>query len=311
VVQGSNEAGPPEPRPHEPAGSPGRGGTGPVSLFDYPRLLAGTWLLDRYCVVEKIGEGGFGYVYLVRDQSIGEEVILKILAPQISLDESMIKRFVHELKYNRRIVHPNVIRLYDFLDLNPGHAISMEYFPSEDLGLLLARAGRLEADRLLRLTAQLCRGLKAAHDTGIVHRDIKPPNILVGENDRTKIVDFGLAAASGMNQSRVTKSGLLVGTPQYMAPEQIRGAEVDHRTDIYALGALLYECLCGVPPFESDNPVSVLMMHLTDPVPSIRERAPDVPAVLEWLIETSLAKDPADRPQSVGDVLAEIEKQAA
>lgn len=296
-----------------PSGVSAHGGGlgGGVSLFDYPSLPAGTVLLDRYTVLRKIGEGGFGYVYLVLDGSVREELILKILSPQISLDDTMIQRFVHELKYNRRIVHPNVIRLYDFLELNPGHAISMEYFPSIDLGTLLDRERTVAGDRLVRITEQICHGLKAAHDSGIVHRDIKPPNVLLGDEDRVKIVDFGLAAASDTKHSRVTKSGILVGTPQYMAPEQIRGSEIDLRTDIYSLGALLFECLSGRPPFASENPVNVLMMHLTEPVPEIRAVCPDAPEPLIWLIDRSLAKDPADRPQSVDEILAELRRRAA
>ncbi|MCA9728192.1 MAG: HEAT repeat domain-containing protein, partial [Candidatus Eisenbacteria bacterium] len=294
--------------PASGAGSPGVWTS--FSFQHFPNLPPDTILLDRYRIVRKIGEGGFGYVYLVLDGSVGEEIILKILSPKISLDESMIRRFVHELKYNRRIIHPNVIRLYDFLELNPGHAISMEYFPSEDLGLLLERGGKIAPEQLLPLAAQICEGLRAAHDSGIVHRDIKPHNVLIGEHGRVKIVDFGLAASEA-NQSRVTRSGIIVGTPQYMAPEQIRGGEVDHRTDLYALGAMLFECLTGAPPYRAENPVAVLMMHLTDPVPPVREQVADAPDALVWLIETALAKDPAERPQSAGEILAEIERRAA
>ncbi|MEZ4649308.1 MAG: HEAT repeat domain-containing protein [Candidatus Eisenbacteria bacterium] len=286
-------------------------GTPGVSLFDYPNLPAGTPLLERYTVIRKIGEGGFGYVYLVMDGSVREEIILKILSPQISMDETMIQRFVHELKYNRRIVHPNVIRLYDFLELNPGHAISMEYFPSRDLGTILDAEKTIEPERLLRITEQVCQGLKAAHDSGIVHRDMKPPNVLIGDGERVKIVDFGLAAASDSKQSRVTKSGILVGTPQYMAPEQIRGTDIDVRTDIYSLGALLFECAAGEPPFSSENPVNVLMMHLTDAVPRVEERCPGLPDALTWLINQALSKDPADRPQSIDEILAELGRRAA
>ena len=295
-----------------PSGASGSfGPSSGVSLFDYPNLPADTQLLDRYRVLRKIGEGGFGYVYLVMDLSVREEVILKILSPQISLDETMIHRFVHELKYNRRIVHPNVIRLYDFLELNPGHAISMEYFPSADLGSLLDREKTVEPGRLLRITEQICLGLKAAHDSGIVHRDIKPPNVLLGDEDRVKIVDFGLAAASDSKHSRMTKSGILVGTPQYMAPEQIRGTDVDVRTDIYSLGTLLFECLAGHPPYVSDNPVNVLMMHLSDPIPRIQDACPGVPEALAWLIDESRRKDPTDRPQSIDEILAELGRRAA
>ena len=282
-----------------------------ISLVDLPKLPPGTVLLDRYVVVRKIGEGGFGYVYLVQDRSVGEEVILKILAPQISLDESMIKRFVHELKFNRRIVHPNVIRLYDFLELNPGHAISMEYFASQDLGDLLEREKRIDPERVLAMARQICDGLKAAHDSGIVHRDIKPQNVLIGAGDRVKIVDFGLAARSDTNLSRVTKSGILVGTPQYMSPEQIRGNEIDLRTDLYALGALLFECVTGHPPYVSNNPVNILMMHINDPVPQARDEVPELPDVLEWLIQSSLSKDPAGRPQTADEILVELDRRAA
>jgi serine/threonine-protein kinase len=254
-------------------------------------------------VIRQVGKGGFGAIYLVEDTAVQEELILKILNPQLSSDETALRRFVQELKLTRAITHGNVIRIYDLLDLKGAHAVSMEYFPSKDLGKVIRSQGSLDALRTLRIAIQTCEGLAAAHGEGVIHRDMKPANILVGEQDAVKIVDFGLAAAEQQLGSRLTKSGLLIGTPEYMAPEQISGGEVDHRADIYSVGILLYEMLSGKKPFTADTPVKILFQHLEGEAEPLGRLVEGLPLDLEYLVTCSMARDPDDRPRTAGDLL--------
>lgn len=277
-----------------------------AGVGDVHRLEAGTMLLDRYQIVRKVGRGGYGAVYLVEDAAVGEQVILKILNPQLSFDENARQRFVRELKLTRRITHPNIIRLYDFLDLGGAHAVSMEYFPGEDLGQILAREVRLSWERGLRIMWQVCDGLAVAHGIGIVHRDLKPANLLIGDGDTLKILDFGLATPIQNPESRLTKSGLLIGTPEYMAPEQIAGEKVDARVDIYAIGIMLYEMFSGMKPYMDDTPVKVLFRHLEGDATPLAEVAPEVPAGLASLVTRTMARNPDERPPTVVDLRDEI-----
>lgn len=277
---------------------------------DFQNLPPGIRLLDRYRVLRKIGGGGFGAVYLVEDVVVRDELVLKVLSPHLSLDKNMIRRFVQELKFTRRISHPNVIRIYDLVDLGGADAISMEYFQAQDLGHLLKELGRLPIDRVLGIAAQVCEGLAAAHDVSIVHRDIKPPNILIGKGDQTKIVDFGLASVGTAAGSRLTKSGILVGTPEYISPEQITGGEIDGRADIYSFGVVLYEMLTGQPPFSGENAVNILFRHLDGDVTPLREILPEIPEAVENLVRRAMAKDPKDRPASAQELLVMIRSAA-
>ncbi len=283
-----------QPAPHE------------ALMFRGDKLVPDTELLGRYRVRRKIGSGGFGTVYLVADAAIHDDVILKILSPHISEDETMIHRFIQELKFSRRISHRNIIRIHDFLDLQGAHAISMEYFPSEDLASILRVDTRVTAARGIPIVAQICEGLQAAHAEGIIHRDIKPPNILVGKDDGVKIVDFGLASMAQHVGSRLTKSGILIGTPQYMAPEQITGEKVDARTDIYSLGVMMYEMFAGVQPFRGDTAVSILFSHLEATIPPPQEVWPEIPTELGEIVMQAMSKSRDDRPQSAGEVLERI-----
>jgi serine/threonine-protein kinase len=300
-----------KPSPEKPAREPREAGAevkaaAPAAPQNFQKLERDTVLLDRFRVLRQIGKGGFGTIYLVEDSAIQEQIILKVLNPHLALDEMAIKRFVQELKLTRSITHPNVIRIYDFLDLGGARAVSMEYFPSRDLGKIIRAEKTLEPHLGLRLLDQVCDGLAAAHHSGVVHRDIKPANILVGNNNDVKIVDFGLASMEQRMGSRLTKSGILIGTPEYMAPEQISGAEVDHRADIYALGILMYEMFTGVRPFTAETPVKILFLHLEGtPVP-MTEHAPGLPGDLVTLTMDCMAKEPQDRPSTAIELQARI-----
>jgi serine/threonine-protein kinase len=279
--------------------SPGlrRDATGPLGL-NFADLAEGQEFLDRYRILRRVGRGGFGTVYLAEDRVIQEEIILKVLNPQLSMDEAATQRFLRELKLSRRVSHRNVIRIHDFLDLGGARAISMEYFPGKDLGRLLAEVGPLDLVRVLHIAAQVSDGLAAAHAEGVIHRDIKPANILVGRDDETRLVDFGLASAkSGVGDvSRLTKSGLLIGTPEYMAPEQISGEEVDHRVDLYSLGIVMYEALSGIRPFTADTPVKVLFQHLEGGARPLHEVIAGFPQSAAALVASAMARDAKERP---------------
>ena len=270
---------------------------------NFQQLAPGTELIGRFRVLQRIGGGGFGTVYLVEDVMVKEDLVLKILSPQLSLDPTMIRRFVQELKLTRRITHGNVIRIHDLLDLEGAHAISMEYFPGRDLGAVLREDGPLSPVRALHVAEQVLEGLAAAHSAGILHRDIKPGNLLVGEGDLVKIVDFGLASATHTTQSRLTQSGILVGTPEYISPEQITGTEIDARCDLYSLGVVLYEAMSGVQPFSGASAVNVLFQHLEADVPPLRAVAAGIPAVMNDVVMCAMALKATDRPASAAAML--------
>ena len=269
---------------------------GPSLVADINSLVPGIVIMDRYKIVRRVGHGGFGAVYLVEDAAIQEEVILKFLNPQLAFDQDSRRRFIQELKLTRRITHKNVIRLYDFIEDGPTRAVSMEYFPGEDLGRILTRESKLDPRRVLHIAAQVCDGLAAAHEVGVIHRDLKPPNILIGENDTIKIVDFGLAATQQQTGSRLTKSGLLIGSPEYMAPEQISGETTDLRADIYSLGIVMYEAISGAKPYTDETPVKVLFRHLEGDAKPLGTIAPGISSGLEALVGRAMSRDAANRP---------------
>ncbi len=301
------------PVPAGAGGDPGAqaGSTAKQRALNFQRLDPGTMVNERFRVVRYIGGGGFGTVYLVEDVVVREDLVLKILSPQLSLDESMIRRFVQELRLTRRITHRNVIRIHDLVDLGGAHAISMEFFDGRDLGQLTREDGPLTTERVLPIMEQILDGLEAAHSMGIVHRDIKPANVLVGASDQVKIVDFGLALVAQGTRSRLTQSGILVGTPEYISPEQITGQEVDGRTDLYSLGIVIYEMLSGRLPFSGANAVNVLFQHLESEVPPLAEVAPHVPEWVSDLVMRCMARLAVDRPASAADTLAILRRAAA
>ncbi|MET0986374.1 MAG: HEAT repeat domain-containing protein, partial [Steroidobacteraceae bacterium] len=217
------------------------------SRLDISTLKTGDIIEGRYKFIEKIGKGAFGTVLLVEDTVVDERLILKFLNPNVSQDEEMMKRFVHELRYSRKITHHNVIRIYDFLYMRGNYAISMEYFPSHTLGSEIVNEKALPLPRALKYGCDIATGMTVAHKAGIVHRDLKPANILINNEGLLKIVDFGVAAAAKSGDTQLTKTGYVIGSPKYMAPEQILGKKVDERADIYSLGVIVYEMLAGNP----------------------------------------------------------------
>ena len=222
----------------------------------------GEVLEGRYKYVQKIGKGAFGTVLLMEDTVVDERLILKFLNPNVSQDEEMMKRFVHELRYSRKITHHNVIRIYDFLFIRGNYAISMEYFPvahARQRGQREAVAARRRRCATRPTSPPAWRWRTRS---GIIHRDLKPANVLIDETGLVKIVDFGVAAAQLQGDTQLTKTGYVIGSPKYMAPEQILGKKVDERADIYSLGVILYEMLTGEPPYHRGDHMAVMYQHV-------------------------------------------------
>src|SRR5712691_6923186 len=272
--------------------------------IDADTLEPGHMLVERYRVIRRVGKGGFGAVILVEDTEVGEEIILKFLNREVALDDNMIERFKHELRYARRITQENVIRIHELLTLKKSYAISMEYFSSHSLSDEL-KQGPLSLKRGIKIVWDICKGIHAAHQVGVVHRDLKPPNILINDSGLVKVVDFGLAAVSDAD-ARLTKTGILLGTPTYMAPEQVRARTIDARTDIYSLGVIMYEIFTGRPPYVADDPMAILFQHVEgNPIPP-RQLKPDIPAAVEAIILKAMWIDPAKRFQSMDDLRRSI-----
>jgi serine/threonine protein kinase len=256
----------------------------------------------RYRIVEEIGRGGFGTVYRAQDLKLSETVALKVLPPHVTADPKAAERFAHEASAARRITHPNVIRIHDLGEEKGRLYISMEYFPSVSLKQLVRRDGPLPLGRGLNVGRQIIDGLAAAHLQGVVHRDLKPQNVLVGKADLCKLIDFGLAKSNLM--LGLTASGTIMGTPEYMSPEQVRGQSVAEPADLYSLGVVLYEMFSGDVPFHGDNPVAVGYLHLHQAPPPIETKVNALPPALCALVMRLLEKRPEDRYVSAKDVAA-------
>jgi serine/threonine protein kinase len=236
-----------------------------------------------------------GEVYRADDLKLGQPVALKFLPEAVQKSEDRLRRFLDEVRLALRITHPNVCRVYDIGEVDSQHYISMEYVDGEDLASLLRRIGRLPQDRGVTVARQICAGLAAAHGQGILHRDLKPANIMIDGRGRARITDFGLAGFAGGAESREDRSG----TPAYMAPEQLTGSAASERSDIYALGLILYEIFAGVPAFEAAASVEVIRQQRSSTPTSMSSHVPGLDAAIETAIMRALEPDPARRPASV------------
>jgi serine/threonine-protein kinase len=280
----------------------------PAAPLDLAALRAGDLIGGRYRYVEKIGKGAFGTVVLVDDEVVGERLILKFLNANVSSDEEMLKRFVHELRYSRKITHRNVIRIFDFVSLGGNYAISMEYFPSHTLGAELAEHRPLPLGKARQWGQDIATGMAVAHQVGIVHRDLKPANILINDEGLLKIVDFGVAAAASSGDTQLTKTGYVIGSPKYMAPEQILGKAIDHRADIYSVGVILYEMLTGVPPYTRGDHMSVMYQHVQGKAKPCEEVNPAIPPAMAAVVRKAMEVDKLKRFDSMDALREALEK---
>jgi serine/threonine protein kinase/Tfp pilus assembly protein PilF len=280
----------------------------PTKTLETPKeeFTRGTTIANRYEFIEELGKGGMGKVYKVFDKKIKEEVALKLLKSEIAADEKTIQRFSNELKLARKIVHKNVGRMYDINEEKDTHYITMEYVPGEDLKSFIRRARQLTVGAAVSIAKQVCDGLAEAHKLGVVHRDLKPQNIMIDKEGNARIMDFGIARS--LKTKGITGEGVIIGTPEYMSPEQVEGKEVDQRSDIYSLGIILYEMVTGQVPFEGDTPLSVAMKHKTKAPPNPRKVNVQIPEDLSRLILRCMEKAKEKRYQTAEEVLSELGK---
>ncbi|MFL6289777.1 MAG: serine/threonine-protein kinase, partial [Thermoanaerobaculia bacterium] len=270
------------------------------------RLAAGSRLAGRYRIVELLGVGGMGMVYKAEDEELGLPVALKVLRPDLARDGRRLERFKQELVLARQVSHPNVVRIHDLGSDGDLLFLTMDFVAGRSLAEILADEGHLAPERAVAIARQIAAALAAAHEAGVVHRDLKPANVLVDESGRAAIGDFGVArslAASG-----ATLPGAVVGTLDYLSPEQARGGEVDGRTDLYALGILLHEMLTGELPFTGGSAAEVLAQRLTGATRDLRTTGVEVPPRLAAIVRRLLQRDPARRYQSAHEVLADLDR---
>ncbi len=302
------------PEGHRFCVSCGRDSTRPRSS---PESLVGKTLAGKYLIESTLGSGAMGTIYRANQTSLGKTIVIKVLHQHLLSDDELIQRFHREARAASRLNHPNCVQILDFGTLEDRSLfIAMEYIPGIDLATLLEREYPLDHQRLIHITKQICQGLDEAHANGVLHRDLKPENIMIEDRrtsrDHVKVVDFGIAKLEDNNpnskRSFQTRTGIVCGTPEYMSPEQARGQVLDARSDIYALGVMLYHLLTNRLPFEASSPIEVVSRHISDPPvpPSMYRR--DIPESFERLVLTLLEKDREKRPSSVMDVYTELER---
>jgi len=264
-------------------------------------LTKGNTIAGRYEVIAELGEGGMGRVYWIQDTKVNEEVALKLIKPEIAADKKTIERFKGELKTARKIRHKNVCGMYDLGEEGGLHFITMEYVSGENLKSLIKREKRPDTETIISIATQVCEGLSEAHRLGVVHRDLKPSNIMIDKEGNARIMDFGIARS--LRTKGITDSGVIIGTPDYMSPEQVVGKDIDQRSDIYSLGVILYEMITGQVPFVGDTPLSVAYQHRHEPPPDPRTINDQIDERMSHLVLKCLEKDKENRFQSAEEVL--------
>ena len=271
-----------------------------ASFISNKKLALGSTFAQRYHVIEEIGRGGMGQVYKVLDKEIDEKIALKLINAEIAINEETIERFRKELKFARKISHKNVCRMFDLGKFDDIYYIAMEYVEGEDLKSFIRKVGQVPLEKALSITTQLCEGLSEAHHNGIVHRDLKPQNIMIDKMGNTKIMDFGIARC--IDSKGLTGAGLMIGTPEYMSPEQAEGTEVDCLSDMYSVGVILYEMITGRVPFKGETPLSIAMKHLTETPPDPAQFNAQIPPELTKIILTCMEKKKENRYQSIEEL---------
>jgi serine/threonine protein kinase/tetratricopeptide (TPR) repeat protein len=267
-------------------------------------LGRGTLFAGRYEIIEELGTGGMGRVYRAHDTKLNEEVALKLIKPEIAAERRVVERFRNEIKTARKIRHKNVCGMYDFHEEGKTLYLTMEYVRGEDLRSLIHRTKALTVGASLSIARQIAEGLSEAHKLGIVHRDLKPGNIMIDKDGQAKIMDFGIARVK--QEKGVTGEGAIIGTPEYMSPEQVEGKPADPRSDIYALGIILFEILAGRPPFEGETAFAIAAKHKAEPPPIPKKLIPHIPEGLSKFILRCLEKDQTKRYQTAEELVADL-----
>ncbi|NOR15099.1 MAG: protein kinase, partial [Candidatus Aminicenantes bacterium] len=269
-------------------------------------LSTGSIFAGRYQIVEELGRGGMGRIYKAVDNEVGEKIALKLIKPEISADKDTIERFRNELKFARKVRHKNVCQMFDLNRERDTYFITMEYVAGEDLKNMIRMTKRLGVSTALDIAFQICEGLAEAHKQDVIHRDLKPNNIMLDREGNVRIMDFGIARSlKGKGRTGV---GVIFGTPEYMSPEQVEAKEVDQRSDIYSLGVILYEMVTGRLPFEADTPFAVGVKHKSEIPQAPRELNSNIPDDLNLLILKCLEKEKDSRYQSAGELSSELKR---
>lgn len=268
-----------------------------------------TKLLGRYRLDEHLAAGGMGAVYAATDERLGRGVAIKVLKEDLAGDQRFVERFRREARAVAALNHPNIASVFDYGEDESRHFIVMELVRGRDLAQVLHEEKTIEPSRASGIAAQICGALGAAHDAGVIHRDVKPANVILGAGDRVKVTDFGIARAAG--QSTLTATGSVLGTAHYLSPEQASGSPLQPQSDLYSLGIVLYEMLTGAPPFSGSSPVSIAMSHVSDVISPPSSLVRDVPENLDRTVMRATAKSPADRFPSAAEMRAALESAQA
>ncbi len=269
------------------------------------KIRIGANFADRYHIIEELGRGGMGKVYKVLDTQVDEKLAIKILNPEVASDEKSRERFRNELRTTRQISHRHICRVYDFSEADGQAFITMEYVSGEDLKSLIRRIGQLTPGKAVFIARQIAEGLDEAHRLGVVHRDLKPHNIMLDKEGNVRIMDFGIART--FKKTGVTDTGVIIGTPEYMSPEQVEGKDADQRSDIYSLGIIMYEMLTGRVPFSGDTPLSVAVKQKTERPVNPRRINPQIPIEISRIILRCLEKDRSLRFQEAKQLMQELQ----
>src|SRR5882757_10475929 len=277
----------------------------PAPALPNGEFAPGTVLGDRYEILALLGQGGMGAVYKARDTELDRLVALKIIRPELTTNPEILKRFKQELILARQITHRNVVRIFDLGQADGFKFITMEYLEGQDLRVVLREKGKLTPEAAARVILQICRALEAAHGEGVIHRDLKPQNIMLDANGRAYVMDFGIARSAYL--PGMTQTGALVGTPEYMSPEQAKGEKLGERSDLFSLGVILYELVIGQSPYYSDTPLATLWKRLQEKAKPLTEIDPTVPKPLSDIVAKALEIEPENRFASAQEFAQHLE----